>query len=214
MPAEADIPSSAASIRGFSFSRKNKIDRHQDQTEQKTCDAKKAANTFLKDIPELFHQCWKRLLQIRHLFFHVRLNALAFGGGQLWLARRDCFGRRRSSRRFWDGGGSRLCMRRSRRRRSDEPVCKTCRCRFSAPDRQEIRTFDRIDRLDPQCSRGLVRYKQGLAWRNSRFVSRWSGQATRPIHRGQKKRWRKARATALVRLSVPRDIFVTSGSSR
>src|SRR2546430_4266416 len=46
-----------------------------------------------------------------------------------------------------------------------------------------IRMSDRIDRLDPQCSRGLARYKQELALRNSRFVLRWSGRATRPIHR-------------------------------
>src|SRR2546421_12069295 len=54
-----------------------------------------------------------------------------------------------------------------------------------------IRMSDRIDRLDPQCSRGLARYKQELALRNSRFVLRWSGRATRPIHREQKRQWQK-----------------------
>src|SRR4030095_6821626 len=97
------------------------IDGHQDETEQKACYAEKAADTLLKDIPELFHQRRKRLLQIRHLFFHVRLDALAFGSGQLWRTWRDCFTSRRRLESFWRGRSGRLLVRRSRWRRPDEP---------------------------------------------------------------------------------------------
>src|SRR5206468_11893192 len=59
------------------------IDRHQDETEQKTCDAKESADAFFQDIPELSQHHRERLLQFRHLFFYVSLNALAFGSRQL-----------------------------------------------------------------------------------------------------------------------------------
>src|SRR5256886_17535157 len=91
---------------------------------------KNATDAILKDIPELFHQCRKCLLQIRHLFFHVRLDALAFGSGRLWRARRDCFSSGGRLESFRCRRDSRLRMRRRRGGRAEEPGGKTCRCRF------------------------------------------------------------------------------------
>src|SRR4029077_9861153 len=159
-----------------------KINRHKDETQQKTCDTKEATDAFLKDVPELFRQHWKRLLQIRHLFFHVCLNALAFGGAQLWRARRDCFRCRRSARGFWGGRDSRLRMRRRRWSRSDEPVCKTCRCRFRPATAEESeRLIESIDRIHDviassfSIGRDLSREVRAL-YRNGRDEPR--GQST------------------------------------
>src|SRR4030095_15996534 len=69
--------------------------------------------------------------------------------------------------------------------------------------RRGIRTFGQIDRLDPRCSRGLARYKQELASRNSRFVSRWSERGTRPTHRETNRAWPKAMTVARDHITVP-----------
>src|SRR5438552_6964253 len=106
------------------------INRHQNETEQKTCDAKKSADALHQNGPELFQHDRECLLQLWHLFFYVSLNALAFSSGQLWRAWCNYFGRRRGG--GWRRGRDCCCLflRRSRWRGADEPVRKACGCRF------------------------------------------------------------------------------------
>src|SRR6266404_2602910 len=91
------------------------------KTEQKTCDAKESADAPLHNVPEFFQYSRERLLQFRHLFFHVSLNALALRRGQLWRTGSNYFSRRSGGLRR--GSWSRRLFA-SRRRCSgaDEPV--------------------------------------------------------------------------------------------
>src|SRR5207247_7354905 len=110
---------------------KKLIYRYLEVTDQKTVNAKESADSFFQDIPDLSQHHWERLLQFRHLFFYVSLNALAFGSRQLRRTWCNHFGRGRSCLRRCGWSRSRLCASRRRRSGADQPVRKTCRCSFS-----------------------------------------------------------------------------------
>src|SRR5262249_44079768 len=99
------------------------IDRQENKPQQEASRAEKSADTCLQNVPQFSKQSRERLLQLWHLFFHVRLNALTFGAAQLWLARGDLS----SGRNVRRCACTCLCLsvRRGRWTRPDQQVGET-----------------------------------------------------------------------------------------
>src|SRR5262249_11988542 len=107
----------------------------------------------LQNVPEFSEKSRQRFLQLWHLFFHVRLNALTFGAAQLGLGRRDYLSIRRGGLRRGGRTRGRLSVRGGRWPRADQEIGKTFRRGFglSCAKQSEclVKPIDKIDDVIP-----------------------------------------------------------------
>src|SRR5205814_8990305 len=68
---------------GSLFKKEEQRNRHQDQAQKKAGNAKKSANAFLNDRPDLLGQIGQLFFKIGHLFFHQLLKTAPLRIGQL-----------------------------------------------------------------------------------------------------------------------------------